>query len=275
MTMNDEIDMTDTIQAASDQLNADDLTGGPITVRIARVIRGPDKKQPVKIFLEGWEGKPWIPSKGMRRTLVHVWGTKSSAYVGKTAVLYRDPSVKFGGIEVGGIRISHLSDIPPGLLDEDGALMMPIAETRGPRKPRKILPLRPERNPARVAQSQAQETSQRIQEKPKGEAPPPATLSETEIAILQRAAAAAAAEGTAAFRRFWIDPTVLPYREKHLRPDLAKYQAAAVAADEKPKTEPPKVDGSPWGLDDPQEDAPELDAEGDEADPEGDQPVVD
>ena len=39
------------------------------------------------------------------------WGDKGKDWVGKRMTLYNDPTVKWAGVEVGGIRISHLSDL--------------------------------------------------------------------------------------------------------------------------------------------------------------------
>jgi hypothetical protein len=47
----------------------------------------------------------------MRRVLVAMWGAEASAYVGRSLTLFRDPDVKFGGMETGGIRISHATHI--------------------------------------------------------------------------------------------------------------------------------------------------------------------
>ena len=43
--------------------------------------------------------------------MIATWGDKGSDWVGQRVTLYNDPSVKFGGVEVGGIRISHISGI--------------------------------------------------------------------------------------------------------------------------------------------------------------------
>ena len=104
-------DMSQFIAAKSDQLNADDLIGGPITVRITKVTGKQSADQPVNISFENDMGKPFRPCKSMRRVLVQVWGKDGAAYVGKEMTLYRDPNVKWGGAMVGGIRISHMSDI--------------------------------------------------------------------------------------------------------------------------------------------------------------------
>ncbi len=103
-------DMTPAIVPKSDQLNADSLIAGPITIRITGVeIKAGD--QPVSIHYEGDNGLVWRPCKSMVRCLVQLWGPDGKKYVGKSLTLYRDPSIKFGGMQVGGIRISHMSDI--------------------------------------------------------------------------------------------------------------------------------------------------------------------
>ena len=121
------MDMSETIVPNSEQLNADDLMAGPRTVTIAEVVRG-NAEQPVDIHLAEFPGRPWRPSKSMRRVLVAAWGTQSSAYIGRRATLYRDPEVMFGRDKVGGIKVSHLSDIPK-------QLKVALTVTRGKRAP--------------------------------------------------------------------------------------------------------------------------------------------
>lgn len=105
------IDMTKTIEPKSDQLNADDLIGGPRTITITKVSKSATPEQPISISFEGDNGKPYKPCKSMRRVLVHLWGADGSKYVGRSMTLFCDPKVVFGGTAVGGVRISHLSDI--------------------------------------------------------------------------------------------------------------------------------------------------------------------
>ena len=104
-------DLSKTIKPKTDQLNADDLVGGSITIKIrdVKIIESP--VQPVSIFFDGDNNKPYKPSLGMRRVLVQLWGDDGNAYVGRKLTLFRDDNVKFGGEEVGGIRISHASNI--------------------------------------------------------------------------------------------------------------------------------------------------------------------
>lgn len=105
------MDLSTTIAPKSDQLNADDLLTGERTIKITSVKKSDTPEQPVSIYFDGDNGKPFKPCKSMRRVLVHVWGKDATTYAGRSLTIYCDPSVKFGGLEVGGIRISHMSDI--------------------------------------------------------------------------------------------------------------------------------------------------------------------
>lgn len=126
-------DMTTVIQPKSDQINADDLIGRNMTITIRDVqIRG-GQEQPVSIYFEGSD-KAFRPCKSMSRVLVNVWGPDAKKYIGRSLTLYRDPSVKWGGLEVGGIRISHMSDI-------ENSMTMALTATKGSRKPFVVKPL--------------------------------------------------------------------------------------------------------------------------------------
>lgn len=128
------MDLSTTIAPKSDQLNADDLISGPRTVTITGVSRG-DADQPVNIATaEFGDGRPFKPCKSMRRVLVAAWGPEASNYIGRRMTLYREPGVRFGGQEVGGIRISHLSHI-------DKRLTLALTMTRGRRAPFVVEPL--------------------------------------------------------------------------------------------------------------------------------------
>ena len=105
-------DLAATIIAKSDQLNADDLISGPITVTVTKVTVNKNDDQPCSIFYEGDNGKPYKPNKGMRRLLMMAWNTDDSqVFIGRSMTLYRDPTVLWAGKPEGGIRISHLSHI--------------------------------------------------------------------------------------------------------------------------------------------------------------------
>lgn len=103
--------MLKTIIPKSNQLNADDFIGiQTLTIKAIKVsvVTG---DQPVAINYEGDNGKPFMPCKLMRRALVNCWGPDGNQYVGRLMTLYRDEKVTFGGVNVGGIRISHMSHI--------------------------------------------------------------------------------------------------------------------------------------------------------------------
>lgn len=124
-------DLRDTIVPKSDQLNAEQLLGGPITVTVTDVRRGGGEDQPVVIHYDGEGGRPYKPCKSMRKVLVFAWGADGSQWVGRSMTLYNRPDVKFGGEEVGGIRISHLSHI-----DRDIAIA--LTSTRGRKEQTRI-----------------------------------------------------------------------------------------------------------------------------------------
>ena len=127
------IDLRGTIKPKSDQLNADDLIGGPITIRITGVTVG-EGEQPVAISYEGDGGKPYKPGKSMRRVLVNLWGPDGAVYMGRSLTLYRDEEVVFGGVAVGGIRISHMSHL-------QRETTMALTATKAKRKPFTVRPL--------------------------------------------------------------------------------------------------------------------------------------
>lgn len=139
--MNEETSLRDTIVPKSDQLNADDLIGTTKTVKVSEVRRGESADQPVSIHYEGEEGRPYKPCKSMRRVLIHAWGDNGREWVGRRMTLYQDPEVKFGGVKVGGIRISHLSNI-------DKTLNISLTQTRGKRSPYTVEPLTTQAYPA-------------------------------------------------------------------------------------------------------------------------------
>lgn len=131
-----EIDISETVSPKSDQMNADDLITGPRTIKITRVTASSTPEQPVSVHYEGDNNKPFKPCKSMRRAMIALWGSKASEYVGKRLTLYRDESVKWGGIEIGGIRISHA--------DIAADQMIAITESRAKRKPTLIRKLEAE-----------------------------------------------------------------------------------------------------------------------------------
>jgi hypothetical protein len=127
-------DMTPVIAPKSDQLNADSLLTGPITITVTNVTIRPGTEQPISIHYDGENGRPYKCCKSMARVLVAMWGADASQYVGRSMTLYCDPTVKWAGMEVGGIRISHMSHI-------DREHTMALTASKGNRKPFKVLPL--------------------------------------------------------------------------------------------------------------------------------------
>jgi len=123
--------LRDTIEPKSDQLNYDDFIAGPVTFTVAGVKRGSDE-QPVIVEVEG--NRPFKPCKSMRRVLIAAWGDKGADWVGRQFTLYGDPSVKFGGANVGGIRISHMSHIA-------GPVTLKLTTTRSKRADYTVQPL--------------------------------------------------------------------------------------------------------------------------------------
>lgn len=126
------LDVTKAIEARSDQLNADDLVQ-PRTIKITKVTVK-DGEQPISVFYEGDNGKPWKPSKTGSRCLAYVWGSNASNWIGLSCTIYRDPDITWGGAKVGGIMPSHLEG-----LEKPVTLM--LAKTRGKKAPIVLKPL--------------------------------------------------------------------------------------------------------------------------------------
>ena len=133
------MNIEDTLAPKSDQMDFDDFLPGDRTFTVTEVRRGPSQEQPVEIVMAEFP-RPWRPSKSMRRVLAAAWGTDGASYAGRRITLFGDPTVKFGGQTVGGIRISHLSHI-------DGKLTVSLTTTRGKRAPFIVDPL-PDAAPA-------------------------------------------------------------------------------------------------------------------------------
>ena len=120
-------DITPTTLANSDQLNADDVIT-PMTITVTKVDVKKGESQPVIIYYEGCDGKPFKPCKSVRRIISKAWGVESANYVGRSMTVYNEKSVEWGGQLVGGIRVSHMSHI-----EEDFTMLVTIR--RGNRRP--------------------------------------------------------------------------------------------------------------------------------------------
>jgi len=167
-------DLSKTIAPKSDQMNSDDLIGGSKTIKITKVSLCGEAEQPIAINYEGDNSKPYKPCKGMRRVLVQIWGGDGNQYIGRSLTLYRDEKVKFGGLDVGGIRISHMSHI-----DKDVTLV--LTASKASRKPFTVKPLKEE---------------------------------PFDLEALVAVGRVEAAKGKEAFTAWYNHPTVKPHREK-------------------------------------------------------------
>jgi len=127
------MNISNTITPKSDQLNADDLIGGPRTIRISAVTAG-SADQPVNVSFDGDNARPWKPGKSMRRVLLALYGAESSAYIGKRVTLFNDSEITFGPDKTGGIRISHASGITE-------PMTIALTVKKGKRKPFTVQPL--------------------------------------------------------------------------------------------------------------------------------------
>ena len=188
-------DLSQTVAPKSDQMNADDLISGPRTITITRVTGNEgNAEQPVNVFFEGDGGKPFRPCKSMRRVMIAVWGPDGNSYSGRRMTLYRDPKVTFGGMQVGGIRISHMSDMPG-----DRQMTMALTASKAKRAPYVVKPI--------ASALEEQSGPDPIEEAKKH-----------------------AGKGTDAFRAFWNSDFGKMHRER-LSGHVAEFQKIAAEAD--------------------------------------------
>jgi hypothetical protein len=184
--------MSQFIAPKSNQLNADDLISGPRNITVTSVSANPgNAEQPVAVSFEGDNGKPYLPCKSMRRVMVAIWGKDASQYTGRSMTLYRDPEVTWGGMKVGGIRISHMTDM-------DGPVTLALTATQKQRKPYRVEPLVVQRGPDKGA--------------------------------VQAEARAEAQKGTDAFRAWWSANPEKRDAAKEIMPELQKAASDADAA---------------------------------------------
>lgn len=185
------LDISKTTKPKSDQLNYDDLIGGKkMVIKVTKVSIMGEPDQPIAINFEGDNGKPYKPCKSMRRVLVNIWGSDGNQYIGRRMTLFGDPNVVFGGAKVGGIRISHLSDMKD-------TVTMALTATRASRKPYTVQPLIEKETEIKTALPEHIESSTE-------ETPMPGILSQ---AFLE------AKKGSAHFKS-WVD--TLPEDQKTL-----------------------------------------------------------
>lgn len=130
--MTQDVDIRAATKPKSDQLNYENFISGPQTFTVAKVTPG-DRDHPVFVHMVECPATPYKPSKGMLKCIASPdgWGDKSSQWTGKAITLYGDPTVIYGGVEVGGIKIGALEGIP-----SDYETL--ISARRGVRKPHLI-----------------------------------------------------------------------------------------------------------------------------------------
>src|SRR5690242_14915165 len=122
-----------TTEPRSDQWNADDFVGGPRTFTVAGVKVG-SAEQKYDIELVEGQGRAWRPPLTVLRLLVAGWGDDATQWPGRRVTLYRDPTIRFGKDQVGGIRVSHMSHL-------DKPLREALTVTRGKRSMFVVEPL--------------------------------------------------------------------------------------------------------------------------------------
>lgn len=120
-------------QSNSQQINADDILGAPVTVTITGAVEG-TAEQPVLVSVKEVQGKTYRPSLTMRKVLGAVWGDETDDWIGRRLTLYRNPDIRFGGAVVGGIEISHMSHV-------QRPVEVSVLEKRGKRKTFTVQPL--------------------------------------------------------------------------------------------------------------------------------------
>ena len=81
--MFDITDLRSTIVPKSDQLNAEQLLTGDMTVTVSDVGLGSDD-QPVIIHYISDDGRPYKPCKTMRKVLIFAWGEDGRKWVGRS-----------------------------------------------------------------------------------------------------------------------------------------------------------------------------------------------
>src|SRR3546814_14015033 len=93
---NNVSDLRDTIVPKSDQLNAEQLLGGPITITVTDVKRGGGDEQPDVLHYEGEGGRPAKRCPSMRQVLECAWGAGARGPAGKSMTIQTPRDVSTG-----------------------------------------------------------------------------------------------------------------------------------------------------------------------------------
>tara|TARA_R110000782_G_scaffold2628_6_gene9982 strand:- start:357 stop:962 length:606 start_codon:yes stop_codon:yes gene_type:complete len=194
--MND-LDVTKAIQPKSDQINADSLVTGPQTIKIRDVKVDPTGEQPIWVYFEGDDGKPWKPCKTSARCLAAIWGANASQWFGMSCTIFNDPTVTWGGAAVGGIRVSHMEGI-------DKPRVLSMTKTRGKKGSITIQPLVTKDTP------------------------------KIDVDAVNTVARQAASSGKVAFTTWWQEN---PNLRDTIQPIMDEIKATVAAADATPESE--------------------------------------
>lgn len=109
----DADDVTDALAPKSDQLTFAHVESGPMEVTVARVEQAKISVSETQLIIHFMEfpGQPLKPGKIICRVIAKVWGKQAREWIGRRMRLYGDPSIKYGGKAVGGVRLSHMSGL--------------------------------------------------------------------------------------------------------------------------------------------------------------------
>ena len=140
--------LRDTIVPKSDQLNYDDVMSKPITVTVTGLAAG-SAEQPVVVKVAdaatGTQLRDYKPCKSMRRVLIALWGDQGKMWKGQSMTLAGDPDVSFGGVKVGGIRVSAVTGI-------DKPVTLMLTTTRSKRSAYVVNPLKVDKAAKKAAE---------------------------------------------------------------------------------------------------------------------------
>lgn len=135
----DVMSMREFLTIKTDRFNYEHFISGPKTLKVSRLGKKVDQGKPrLLVFFEGHEDTPyWVPL-GMAKCIASPdgWGESPFAdWVGRSMTLFGEPTVQYGGKELGGVRVSHLSHIEKPYTTK-------ISIRRGVRIDYEILPLK-------------------------------------------------------------------------------------------------------------------------------------
>lgn len=123
-----------TIKKKTDQLNYEDFLGGVTKTFTIAGYRELSGEQNYELSLAE-DKRYWRPPTTDMKKMVALWGDESDAWVGRRVTLAGDPEVMMAGQKVGGIRLTHMSDIGPK------PVSMSLTVTRGKKRTFTVQPL--------------------------------------------------------------------------------------------------------------------------------------